>query len=163
MKHKPAAYFHLMRNTFKIILYTLLITGTIIILAYKSVLGVFGMGVESIETLANLKNSHKTVQRIKQTHIEKKNKIRKKYIKRGKKRLASASGGVIPVVGSLIVAGAVVKFSVDEYCEEQKELADEENILYDTQIEFSKDQCWASTKDDFYKMITGSDMPENSG
>ena len=148
-----------MKNTFKIIIYTLFISTTIISFAYKSVLGAFGLGVESVETLAKLKNSQKTVQQIKQAHSEKKKKVKNKYIKRGKNRLASASGSIVPVVGSIIVAGAVVKFSIDEYCEEQKELLDEENILNQTQIIFSDEQCWAGAKNDFYKLITGNDKP----
>ena len=69
--------FYQMKNTFKIIIHTLIFSLTICLFAYKSVLGVFGLGIESIETLAKLKNSQKTVQRIKDAHIEKKNNVKK--------------------------------------------------------------------------------------
>lgn len=142
-----------MKKTIKIIIYTLVSVFTVLLISYKSILGAFGLGLESIETLKQLRHSEKSVQKMRQVHAEKKKRIKGKYLKRSKRRLASASAGFIPIVGTVVVAGSVVKFSLDDYCEDQKALIEEENLLFDTNVPYDREQCRKSVRNDFYQLM----------
>jgi len=84
---------------------------------------------------------------MKKRHSQKKLNVSRKFAKKSTKRVATTALAAA-TVGTVAVAVAMASLEVDDYCEEKKELQDDANILYVTDVEFDIEQCIEEGKED---------------
>ena len=112
----------------------------------NSILGVFGLISTSVSNLASLKESQLVVNRMKDRHKVKKDNVSKRFVKKSSKRVASTAVAA-STIGTVAVVLTVASLEVSDYCDENKELAEDENILYGTENEFDYESCLKEGKD----------------
>ncbi|MFK5984367.1 MAG: hypothetical protein QM479_02930 [Pseudomonadota bacterium] len=135
----------------KIILLTISMTIVVIALSasvlHHSILGIFGLTIEHIDMMQNLKASQQIVKEMKKRHQTKKINVSKKFVKKASKRVSS-SALAAATIGTVAVAITVTSIEIIDYCGEKQELQKEANILYKTNTEFNFKQCLEEGKDD---------------
>jgi hypothetical protein len=118
---------------------------------YQSILGLFGLTAASVTAIAELRQAKHVVEQLKKKHDVKKNAISSRYIKKAGKRAATSAITAL-TIGTAGVVTAVVSFEAINYCEERKELQEDENILNGSNQTFSIDQCFEEAKSDFKRI-----------
>jgi len=113
----------------------------------NSILGTFGLVTTSVDTLRGLQASQQVVQQMKTRQIQKKARISKRFVKRSGKRVASGAMAAA-TVGAVAVIAAMTTIEVADYCEEQKELQADLDILNGTSTGFDLDQCIEQSGED---------------
>jgi hypothetical protein len=129
--------------------------------ALNSALGLFGLTSTSIASLKNfnttrkelvknkkkLAKQNKLVKKVKQRHKAKKLNISKKFAKRTGKKIASTAVSAA-TIGTFAVISTVAYLEINDYCEDKKELFEDEKILFGKSGEFNFKQCVkVATKD----------------
>lgn len=103
-----------------------------------------------------LKTSNKThkqkINAIKNRHQTKSLNISKKFAKRSGKKIA-LSAAAAATIGTAGVVSAVALLEGYDYCDDKRELLNDENILFDTNKEFNSSECLQSAKNDSEKII----------
>jgi len=118
----------------------------------NSILGTFGFAVTSIEKLHQLKESKRILDVVKKRHNDKKLNISKRFIKRSGKKVATSAVSAA-TIGTAAVAITVAGMEMHDYCDDKRELHDEENLLFGKQEEFDYSKCLAEAKNDSSKII----------
>jgi len=142
---------------FKTIFFTL--SSTITICAFiaslflNTILASFGLVSTSIESLNSLHNSKKVVEQMKTRHKAKKKNFSKKFTKRAGAKLSSTATSAIPVIGVIGAIVAVAGLEASYYCEDKKELQEDENVLFGTNELFDNDQCLAEAQQDSKEIV----------
>jgi len=135
----------------KTILKSLLLTGLTIGLIAKfflaSFLGLFGYSAVALEDFRKLTASKQVVDKMKTRHKTKKVNATKKFYKRAGKKVSAAAVSAA-TLGTVAVIGTLTYLEVSQYCEEQKELIDDENILFSTNELFDNEACLGRAKED---------------
>lgn len=135
----------------KTILKSLLLTGLTIALIAKfflaSFLGLFGYSAVALEDFRKLTASKQVVDKMKTRHKTKKVNATKKFYKRAGKKVSAAAVSAA-TLGTVAVIGTLTYLEVSQYCEEQKELIDDENILFSTNELFDNEACLGIAKED---------------
>jgi len=138
----------------KTILKSLLLTGLTIGLIAKfflaSFLGLFGYSAVALEDFRKLTASKQVVDKMKTRHKTKKVNATKKFYKRAGKKVSAAAVSAA-TLGTVAVIGTLTYLEVSQYCEEQKvqkELIDDENILFSTNELFDNEACLGIAKED---------------
>ena len=72
--------------------------------------------------------------------MQKKSRITKRFVKRSGKRVASGALAAA-TVGTVAVVAAMTTIEIADYCEEQKELQADLDILDGTSTEYDLDKC----------------------
>ncbi|MBT5825286.1 MAG: hypothetical protein HOH69_03745 [Gammaproteobacteria bacterium] len=128
---------------FKIVIISIFLTLSAASLAaiifFKSILGFFDyVAIPAAEfavlSMADtkLKTANKKIKVVEKKNINRQNKLSKRHMKRASKRAALGAGvaTVAPmVVDSVVVAGIVVYFEAEDYCQEQSEIYEIEAII----------------------------------
>ncbi|WP_275098765.1 hypothetical protein [Sedimenticola hydrogenitrophicus] len=92
------------------------------------------------------------MEKMKKRHKDKKLNLPKKFVKRSSKKIAS-SAVTAATIGTAGVVITVAGLEVYDYCEDRKELHEDENILFKTNSEFDYTQCLADAKNDSNEII----------
>lgn len=124
--------------------------GTLALAAHlflNTILGAFGLVATSADTLQNLKASREVVQQMKKRQSQKKTRITKRFVKRSGKRVASGALAAA-TVGTVAVVAAMTTIEITDYCEQQKELQEDLDVLNGTTTEFDLDECLQHSKED---------------
>jgi hypothetical protein len=90
---------------------------------------------------------------IKDRHQAKNLNISKKFVKRSSNKIAS-SAVAAATIGTAGVVLTIAGLEIYDYCDDKRELLNDENILFDTNKEFNYTECLQSAKDDSAKIIT---------
>lgn len=90
---------------------------------------------------------------MKSRHKAKKKNFSKKFSKRAGAKLSSTAASAIPIIGVVGAIVAVAGLEASYYCEDKKELHDDENLLYGSNKIFDNDQCLAEAEQDSKEMI----------
>lgn len=106
----------------------------------SNILGAFGMVTTSLATLQKLKSSEAVVQQLKKRHHTKKAKVTKKLAKRAGKKVTSATVAAA-TLGPIAVATVVTGLEIKNYCDDKRDLQEEANLLFGTNIEFDYKNC----------------------
>ncbi|MFV1985549.1 MAG: hypothetical protein ACC657_18515 [Thiohalomonadales bacterium] len=118
----------------------------------NSILGAFGLVSTTVDTLNNLKESKHILDIVKKRHKNKKLNISKKFTKRlSKKAAASAVSAATLGTGAVVIT--VAGLEVMDYCNELRELHEEDNILFKTKAKFYYTECLNEAKDDSQEII----------
>jgi len=118
----------------------------------NSILGAFGLVTTSVETLNKLQASQQIVEQMKTSNKAKKLKATKTFAKRSTSRVASGSLAAA-TIGTVAVAVTMVSFEVYDYCDEQKAIQDDANILYGTSDDFNFEQCLEQGQQDSKQIL----------
>jgi len=105
-----------------------------------------------VDTLSELQASQQIVDKMKQRHKAKKRDLTKNFAKRSSKKVASTALAAA-TIGTVAVAVTMASLEVSAYCEEQKSLHDDENILYGTDAEFDLNSCIANGKNESKRLF----------
>ena len=124
----------------------------------NSILGMFGLAATSVETLSKLQASHEVVQKMKSRQLRKQKQISKRFVKRSGKRVASGALAAA-TVGTVAVVAAMTTIEIAGYCEEQKELQADMDIINGTSTEFDLDRCF-DRRGEHSQALTGWAMPK---
>lgn len=119
----------------------------------NSILASFGLVSTSIESLQQLQQSKKVVEQMKSRHKVKKKNFSKKFSKRAGAKLSSSATSAIPIVGVVGAIVAVASLEASYYCEDKKELQEDENVLFGTNKLFDNDQCLAEAQQDSKEIV----------
>jgi len=119
----------------------------------NSILGSFGLVSTSIESLNKLQDSKKVVEQMKTRHKAKKKNFSKKFTKRAGAKLSSTATSAIPIIGVVGAIVAVAGLEASYYCEDKKELQEDENLLFGTNESFDNEQCLIEAQEDSKVMI----------
>jgi hypothetical protein len=130
----------------------------------NSILGLFGLAAESVETLSELRASHAVVQKVKARHKMKSKHATKRLMKRSRNRVAATTLAA-STIGTVAVAATMITLEAQAYCDEQKELLEDTNVLFGEEMEFDYEQCLEVAKEDFGKIIkeTGREITQIAG
>jgi len=90
---------------------------------------------------------------IKGRHQAKNLNISKKFVKRSSNKIAS-SAVAAATIGTAGVVLTVAGLEIYDYCNDKRELLNDENILFDTNKEFNYKECLQNAKNDSAKIIT---------
>ena len=131
---------------------TITIGSLVLYLFLNSILGTFGLAATSIETLNNLQESKKILEVIKTRHTTRKLNISKRFIKRSTKKV-TASAVSAASIGTAAVVITVAGLEILDYCDEKKELHDEDNILFKRDDVFDYSECLNQAQDDSTEII----------
>ena len=131
---------------------TVAIGGLIFYLFLNSILGTFGLAATSIETLNNLQESEKILEVINTRHTTRKLNISKRFIKRSSKKV-TASAVSAASIGTAAVVITVAGLEILDYCDEKKELHDEDNILFKRDDVFDYYECLNQAQEDSTEII----------
>lgn len=126
--------------------------GMMISLLFKSFLGTFGFAVTSLDTLNNLRQSQYIVEKMKSRHESKKVRATKRFINKSGKKVA-ATALAASTIGTAAAVITVASFEVDDYCQEKRELQDDENILLGTDSPFDFNRCVEEAHNDSKKIV----------
>ncbi|TYK64349.1 hypothetical protein [Colwellia echini] len=129
-------------STFSVTMVSLLLIGK---LFFSSLLGVFGYAALPIAELSKLKASQQVVDKLKTNHKAKKTKTTTKFAKRTGKKVGAIAISAA-TIGTVAVIGTLTYIELNEYCEEKRELINEENILYNTNLTFDFNICMEQAK-----------------
>jgi hypothetical protein len=83
---------------------------------------------------------------MKDRHKVKKDNVSKRFVKKSGKRIASTAVAA-STIGTVAVVLTVASLEVSDYCDENRELLEDENILYGTEKEFDYHSCLEEGKD----------------
>ncbi len=114
-------------------------------------MGLLGYSAIPLSELAKLKTSSQVVDKMKARHKTKKVNATKKFYKKAGKKV-SVTAVSAATLGTVAVVGTLTYLEISQYCEEQKELIDEENILFSTDMAFDAESCMSSAKEDSIKI-----------
>lgn len=89
-------------------------------------------------------------------HTVKKNNFSKKFTTRAGAKLSSTASSAIPIVGSVGAVIAIASLEAHYYCEDKKELQEDENILFDTRINFDSEDCLQEAQYDSKQVIVAA-------
>ncbi|MDC9725938.1 MAG: hypothetical protein PSN44_08505 [Gammaproteobacteria bacterium] len=123
-------------------------------LFFNSILASFGLVTTSIDSLNDLHQSKKIVEQMKTRHHTKKKNFSKKFTKRAGAKLSSTATSAIPVIGVVGAVVAVAGLEASYYCEDKRELQEDENLLFGTSESFDNDQCLEEAQHDSKQLIT---------
>tara|TARA_B110000467_G_C18157636_1_gene387745 strand:- start:24 stop:602 length:579 start_codon:yes stop_codon:yes gene_type:complete len=138
---------HLIKNMLKNLALTALTITVIGKFFLSSLLGLFGYSAIPLESLQKLNASKQIVDKMKTRHKTKKVNASKKFYKKAGKKV-SVTAVSAATLGTIAVVGTLTYLEVSQYCEEQKELVDEENILFSTDKSFDNQACLSRAKED---------------
>lgn len=124
-------------------------------------LGLFGYSAVTLSELQRLTASKQVVEKMKTRHKAKKVNATKKFYKRAGKKV-SATALSAATLGTVAVVGTLTYLEISQYCEEQKELIDDENILFSTHELFDTTACLSRAKEDSMA-ITSAALAEVKG
>ncbi|WP_321323988.1 hypothetical protein [Thiomicrorhabdus sp.] len=143
-----------MIKTIFITISTTLIVATFVVSTFlNGILGLFGLASTSTKTLNELRNSKQVVENMKKRHAEKKLAVSKKYVKRSSQKIAS-SAVAAATIGTAGVVVTIAGLEVYEYCEDKKELQEDENILFNKKEEFNFNECLIAANEDSKEIVT---------
>ena len=131
---------------------TLLVVVFITSMFLNSILGVFGLASTSIETLNNLQESKQIIDKVKKRHKTKKSNMSKKFLKRSSRKI-TASAVSAASIGTAAVVITVMSLEMLDYCDDKKELQDNENILFNKTNSFNYSECMKEAQKDSSAMI----------
>ncbi|MBU2872171.1 hypothetical protein [Colwellia sp. E2M01] len=131
-------------STFTITTASLLLIGKLFM---SSLLGVLGYAAVPLAELSSLKASQQAVNKLKANHQSKKTKATKKFAKRTGKKVGAIALSAV-TIGTVAVVGTLTYIELNEYCEQKRELINEENILYNTNLSFDFNICMEEAKAD---------------
>jgi len=143
----------MIKTLFLTISTTISVSAFIASLFLNSILASFGLVSTSIESLNKLQDSKKVVEQMKTRHSDKKKNFSKKFSKRAGAKLSSTATSAIPIVGVVGAVVAVASLEASYYCEDKKELQEDENVLYGTSKPFDNEQCIEEAQQDSKQMI----------
>ncbi|MFT5720498.1 MAG: hypothetical protein ACI9W6_000794 [Motiliproteus sp.] len=133
----------------KTVFFTFLATLSISVLLgslfLNTFLGVFGLAATSVEVLQQLRGSQRVVEQLKTRHQQKKLKVAKRLSKKASRRIASTALAAA-TLGTVAVVLTVSSLEVAAYCDEEKVLQEDENLLYGSAVEFDLQQCYEEGK-----------------
>ena len=132
---------------------TLAVVAIVATMFLNTILGAFGLAATSIDSLQNLQASQKVVERMKKRHSQKKLETTKKFAKRSTKRVTATALGAA-TIGTVAVAATMISFEVYDYCEEKKEMQEEENVLFGTNIDLDFNKCIEKGKEDSKSILS---------
>lgn len=115
------------------------------------------------ELISLRKDSHK-VKALKQHHKNRKKIAPKRYAKRVGKKVISTSAAMATVVGAAAVPVIVIAYELEDYCTEQQDLFEIEQILFEqTLAVFDFDACINNAKRDIEDLghETDADISES--
>lgn len=118
----------------------------------NSILGAFGLVSTSLDNLHNLRESKQIVSKMKDRHKTRKANVSRKFVRKSGRKAASTAIAA-STIGTVAVVLTVASLEVVDYCDEKKELLDEENILYGTGNTFDYDACLTEGKEESRKII----------
>lgn len=118
----------------------------------NTILGAFGLVSTSLETLITLQDSHQKIGEVKKRHQSKQNNASKKFIKRSSQKIASSAVSAA-TIGTAAVVITVAGLEVHYYCEDKKELQEDENLLFGRDIQFDYKNCMRDAKKDSDEII----------
>jgi hypothetical protein len=130
---------------------TLAVVGFVASMFLNTILGAFSLTATSIAAMNSLQVSQGIVQKMKDRNKDKKLDLAKQFVKRSSKRVgATASAAATTIPGVAVVAVAIVStgLEVSHYCDQQRELQSDSNILDGTNIDFDTKQCLEAAKED---------------
>jgi len=119
----------------------------------NTILASFGLVSTSIESMQQLQQSKKVVEKMKSRHKVKKKNFSKKFSKRAGAKLSSTATSAIPIIGVIGAIVAVASLEASYYCEDKKELQEDENLLFGTDKSFNNEVCLAEAQQDSKAMI----------
>lgn len=119
----------------------------------NSILATFGLVSTSIDSLHKLQESKKVVEQMKSRHKAKKKNFSKKFTKRAGAKLSSTATSAIPIIGLVGAIVAVAGLEASYYCEDKKELQEDENLLFGTNESFDNEQCLIEAQQDSKQVI----------
>jgi len=118
----------------------------------NSILGVFGLVSTSMSTFNNLQESKRVMNLVKKRHNQKKLNMSKKFVKRSSKKVVSSAVSAA-TIGTAAVVVTVAGLEVVDYCEDKKELNEDENILFTMNNEFDYSACVNDAQNDSTEII----------
>lgn len=140
----------------KVIFLTVTATFAALSLAFtlfmNTILGAFGLVTTSLDTYNNMKDSQAVVERMRERHEVKKAEVSKNFVKKSSKKVASTVAAAA-TVGTVGVAMTAVTFEVSSYCDSQKSLNDDYNLLYGANEEFNFKKCLVSGKEEYVELV----------
>lgn len=140
----------------KVVLGTFLATCAAIALGatlfLNSALGLFGLVSTSLVNLDNLRESKQIVNRIKQRHRVRKANVSRRFVKKSSRKAASTALAA-STIGTVAVVLTVTSLEVMDYCDEKRELLEEENILFGTHRKFDYDSCLQEGREESKKIM----------
>jgi len=147
MTNEKFVPFLLLKRILKSLTITVITVALIAKFFLSGFLGLFGYSAIALEELQKLTASRQVVDKMKARHKTKKVNATKKFYKRAGKKV-SATALSAATLGTVAVVGTLTYLEISQYCEEQKELIDDENILFSTNQSFDTEVCLSSAKED---------------
>jgi|TARA_B110000208_G_scaffold101112_1_gene126070 cytochrome c biogenesis factor len=142
----------MIKTIFMTISATLIVVTFVVSTFLNGILGLFGLTSTSVETLNSLKNAKHSVENLKKRHKAKKLSVSKKYVKRASKKIAS-SALAAATIGTAGVVVIIAGLEASDYCEDEKELNKDENILYGKNKEFNNQECLDTANENTKQII----------
>jgi hypothetical protein len=134
------------------------ISTTLIVISFtasifiNSILGAFDLVAMPFEKFNQLQESHNVIDKVKKRHQEKKTNVSKKFVKRSSKKIASSAVSAA-TIGTAGVVITVAGLEAHSYCEDKKEIQEDGNLLYGTDIKFDFKQCLIGAKEESSEII----------
>ncbi len=113
----------------------------------NTILGAFGYTAVAVNTLQKLTATSQVMKTIKTRHKDKKLKKSKRFVKRASRKVATTTAAAA-TIGTIAVAVTMVSLEVADYCEDKKELQEDENIIFGTNKKFEFQQCIDEAEED---------------
>lgn len=132
---------------FKGFLLTFVIFGLVIKFFLNGLLGIFGFTAIPVQMLSQLNHSKQIVDKMKTRHKGKKYNASKRFVKKSGKKVAATAVSAA-TIGTVAVIGTLTYLEISQYCDEQRELMIDENLLYDTSSTFDLSACLVEAKKD---------------
>ncbi|MEE1673608.1 hypothetical protein SNR37_003034 [Agarivorans aestuarii] len=131
-------------STFTLTLATLVI---ILKLSFSSLLSFVGYAAIPINELHKLTASNIAIEKLKNNHVNKKTRVTKRFAKRTAKKVGATAVSAA-TIGTVAVIGTMTYIEINEFCEDQRQLSEEENILFNKNLTFDFSACVKSAKED---------------
>jgi len=114
---------------------------------FSNIFALFGYAALPIEKLTHLNHSKNIVQKMQNRHKAKSANVSKRFIKRSGKKVAVTAVSAA-TIGTVAVIGTLTYLEVSQYCDEQRILNEDGNILFDEQEVFDMQACLEQGKQD---------------
>jgi hypothetical protein len=125
----------------------------VIKLFFHTILGSVGLAVTGVQQLQGLAASQALVEKLKSRNVDKKSKLRKRFVKRASRKILVSSAAAI-TLGTVAVAVTAAGFEVHDYCMTLEELNEEAALLYQTANEFSFEDCLDQGQEDLDLLLS---------
>lgn len=119
---------------------TLSIITATVAFAGQAILGLAGFTVVTVDKLHKLTAASQVLDKVKVHHSKRKLRTSKRFVKKASRKVASTAVAAA-TIGTVAVAATMIGLEVADYCEQQQEINELDNVLNGTNQAFDFNQC----------------------